>query len=736
MKKLNSKKLLSEVNFTKNDKIKTILKDLFLSSFFVFVFSFYLKTINPEYSLFSKTYYTSLFFSYLIFFLLLSKSKKTPRSTFIFIPTVGISLIILAINLFPNIRGNNILTEIIFLFSIFLLIIFTKIITLKNLKEKITSKKLDIAIGILFLIFIIIQIIQIFNSGIGTDEGNSLYTAKLLLENKFALYKDFWAREPVAIFFLIPYLKIFGISIVKLRFFVLIINTLALLVLFLIAKKYFNKLSQILILFFSILIINNTFNIYAGIFYQFWTLLSIFLIFLILKFSEKQSPKMLFFIALTTGISILCYKGFMIFWIIIPACLFFILNKNLKKTLSKSLLFLVSSLLPILAFYFYYSLKTDFYHIYKIILHDVFLKAFSILILILLAKFLTQSIKIQNYFKKNKPNNLIFYLLFSSIIISIFFFVKNPDSASIFWGGFVNEAFYFIITFLTIFILIKNRYRRLLALLTSTFMLFLLNFFGFGDSGFISDLEPKELNILTFFQILLIIYLFIVSRQKNNLLIEDKKTKIILVSASFLYLGFFFGGYQMSARVLMILPIYPLFFIFILNLLAKNKLNSFVLFSFTILNLLFLLATNYLFLLKNNSYKIYDIKDFQTSINYLKENASEKDFVFSGDTALLSEIKAENSLSLTSPWNFRDKQNPAYLYEEMNSNYDNMANQNKEHLLIQMNNNKPKYIFGSGRLTFVTFFNNDESIKLKEFLENNYDKAEEFGSIKIYELKN
>jgi hypothetical protein len=726
---------------------KILIKDLLITSSFVFILSFYLEKINPEIIKLTTIKTISLFF--VVFFLSSILALKKSKIFYFLLSIINLSLLILFLNITNLLNLTETIQEFIFVYFILssVFFIFSIIKNTDSMKELLIQKTKskpnflkngNLTILSLFLIFIAIQITKIFSNGIGTDEGNALNVARLILQDNLILYKDFWAREPMGVFLLIPHLKVFGISLISLRFFVLIINTLAFFLLFLISKKYLTQLSQIIILFIGILIANNTFNIYAGIFYQFWVLFSILIIFLILNLSEKFSTKKLALLAITTGFSILCYKGFMIFWIIIPLCLFLIFKKNIKKTLNYSLLFLGLNLIPILIFFVYFSLKTDFYHIYKILLSDVFIKLFIIISALLFSKIIFKLKPLKNYFQNIKFNNLFFLLGSFSIIISIIIFLTQKGSAEIFWGGFSNEAFYFIVSLITILILIKNNWKRFAILILSLIFIFLIFYLGFGNTGFFGTFNNKELSVLTILITFFLLSLLFFNSKKNILKDIQLNDKIILTSALVLYLGFFFGGYLMPARILIILPIYPILLVFIIKILSQNDITKKTFSLFLVLNFSFLFFTNYLFFFKGNSYKIYSKKDFNNSVQFLKKNTTEGDLIFSSDTAILAEIPATNLIPLTSPWNFRDNQKPHYLYDNINPNYSKILNLDKKVLLEKMIEKKPKYIFGNSRITFFTFFNDNTEVEqeMKNLLEQNYEKVEEFGDIKIYKIKN
>jgi hypothetical protein len=738
--------MIKELFQKKLPEIKILLKDLLTVSSIIFTLSFYLEKINPQISMFLISKNVSLFF--VVFFLSFLLTLKKSKISYFLLSIINFSLLILFLNITHLLNLTKIIQEFIFAYFIlssvfFIFSIIKNTDSMKELLGQKTKTKSDflknrnLVIFSLFLIFIAIQITKIFNNGIGTDEGNALYTARLILQDNLILYKDFWAREPMGVFFLIPHLKVFGISLISLRFFVLIINILAFFLLFLISKKYLTQLSQIIILFVGIFIANNTFNIYAGIFYQFWVLFSILTIFLILNLSEKFSTKKLALLATITGFSILCYKGFMIFWIIIPLCLFLIFKKNIRKTLNYSLLFLGLNLIPILIFFIYFSLKTDFYHIYKIILGDVLIKLLIIILALLFSKIIFKLKPLKNYFQNIKFSNLLFFLGLFSIIISIIIFLTQKDSAKIFWGGFSNEAFYFIVSLISILILIQDSWKRFIVIILSLVFLFLIFCLGFGDTGFFGTFSDKELSLLNTLIVIFTISLFFFNNKKNILKKISPSDKIILTTTLILYLGFFFGGYLMPARILMILPIYPILLVFIIKILSRNDITKKTFSLFLILNFSFLLFTNYLFIFKGNSYTIYSKKDFNNSVQFLKKNTTEGDLIFSSDTAILAEIPATNLIPLTSPWNFRDTEKPHYLYDNINPNYSKILNLDKKVLLEKMIEKKPKYIFGNSRITFFTFFNNNTEVEqeIKNLLEQNYEKVEEFGDIKIYKIK-
>ncbi|MDZ7611992.1 MAG: hypothetical protein U5L10_04475 [Candidatus Moranbacteria bacterium] len=742
--------------------IKKFSFHLLVSSIVVFlVFSWF--EFRKEGSVTGHFNYGRLLFLPLIslFLFFWEKIKRTIDSKRLLFEVVGYILVLSTLLYFIafkiifapfsfHVSISDTLFPFLFLFSVFFLIriIINRqdcLIKLLGTDKDKASKRIkgikieNVVIVLLFTAFAGIQLFQIINTGVGTDEGNALYAAKLILHENLSLYKDFWAREPGSVLLFLPFLEIIGTSLAKLRILVALTNLGAFFLIFLISRRYLNKTCQIISLIAGILLVNNTFNIFAGTFYQFWVFLSLLIIYLILLYQEnKKSLKILILLSLIMGASVIFYKGFMIFWLIVPASLFVMFLKDNKEFLNKALAFLSVSILPLVFFHGYFSLQTDSSHIYRIITGDVFVPFLLMFSSLLFLRLLLIKLPSKFYLEKIQFKTIYFWAVAFTFSFSIFYLLFSKSAIDSFWSGFGLEAFYFLATILAISVFIFQGRKRTLLLILATIMLLLTNIFGFSDNGFFTRLSINQTQAAVALQTVYLFFLIKFALEtKSSLDIKNNKLKILLISSLILYLGFFVGGYVMPARVLMILPIYPILFVFFLHAAAQNKkLAKVLIFIFTI-NLSALLFTNYLFACNKTSYTIYDLKNFESAVRYINAETDEDDLVFSGDTAILSEIRAKNATFFTSPWNFRERMEPHYFYPGIEKKYPPFSRQRKEEIFALLQENNPVFILGSDRLTFKTFFspaNHKSNEPLSNFLANNYKLVREFDNIEIYKL--
>ena len=181
------------------------------------------------------------------------------------------------------------------------------------------------------------------------------------------------------------------------------------------------------------------------------------------------------------------------------------------------------------------------------------------------------------------------------------------------------------------------------------------------------------------------------------------------------------GGYLSPGRFQSIEILLPL----ILSAFILLKMNKKYLFYTLILSggLLTLYACSNL----PNDYTFYSMKDFRESVDYLNSIAGAK-IVFSGETAILSEINHSSLINFYSPFQLRNLED--YYYPKSLKNENNLTN-TREELIKKLKNERPSYIFGSERGTFILFNDYD----LKFFLSENYFLEKQFGRIKIYKLK-
>ncbi|MDK2907727.1 MAG: hypothetical protein PWQ87_185 [Candidatus Woesearchaeota archaeon] len=575
-----------------------------------------------------------------------------------------------------------------------------------------------------FVLFMIIQIYKIYHTGIGTDEGNFLYTTKLLFEGK-TLFLDFWSRESGSLLFLIPWFKIFEISIINLRWFVFLIHVLIFILWYLFLKEISNhKKINITILLISVvsLSFNATLDLFQGIFYQLGNLFSVLILYLAYKnYLKENSSLFIFLIGFLTGLAILCYKGQEIFLVIIPLMIIFKNKEKWKKTFNESLMFFISLLIPILTYWIYYSIKTDFFHIYKIVLNDVFINLGILSLIFLSICLILSKITPKKIFEKER------LIILTNILILLTFIYELKTEPEIFFSSFYGgiilsfPVILFSMQFLNLYVLTK--YRKILSMVYATINISVL-IFGFGSRGFFTFVPSFYHYLacsLVIIHTIFLIYYGIYSK-KDRMYKDSKKSGLILVFDFWLIVSTL-GGYLMPTRFQTILIFFPLILILIYFTNFKSKrLFSFILF----------LSVSFSFYININlptDYTFYTIEEFDEVEKYLKKNF-DNESVFSLDTAILASLDNKNVISFHSPFHLREEKD-IYFYEGLNKKYKNYdISLTKSEILDKLNEDKPKIIFGAWRSTLRIF----EENKWKEFLEENYKIEKKFGRVKVYQI--
>ncbi|MFA5125800.1 MAG: hypothetical protein WC462_02235 [archaeon] len=589
-------------------------------------------------------------------------------------------------------------------------------------------------VGIL-IVFLIIQIYKIYTTGIGTDEGNFLYTAKLILEGK-SIYVDFWAREFGVLFLLIPWFKFFDITIINLRFFVFVTKVVLFFLLFFLLKSmnFKNKKDLFILFIFSILISLETgmFAVWHGIFYHFYFLISLLLVFLIYKvFIEKKLKYNLFSVLLFSflvSFGIITYKPLLCFVFIL---LVFVEITD-KSRRNSNYLFISVVLIMLIFFWIFlsYFLKNSYYHIFRVFFIDIF---FYFFILVGVYFFIIIILKLipyfYSFFQKNyvELNYTEIFVSFLPILIVFFgiygFFMKNAFFTSITYGLALQYSFILIILEFCNIFLVSKRKRFFVRFFYIVLNIFLI-FFSFisVDKYTLVNLDNRLFYLIP---IILFTLFILVYKFNNDLKIIDKQkySFILILFILILFLPNVVGVWFPT-------KFQQLFFCSILLFPLLNKQVK----RIVILSFIFTIIIN---LSYTNDYFIYDINDFDSSVNYLN-NFDSNDSVFSSDPALLSEINLKQIILFQSPSFFRFNSTvesnvgeSIYNYTELEDLFPNSdVSLDKNSFFNKIKTTKPVYIIGS-HLTFNIFSNKI----LKNFLYENYDLNNRFGKIYIYKLK-
>ena len=575
-----------------------------------------------------------------------------------------------------------------------------------------------------YIVFATIQVYKIYTTGIGTDEGNFLYTAKLILQGN-TLYLNFWARESGSLIFLIPWFKIFEISIINLRWFVFLIHTVIFIIFYLFLRKISNnKKANLIILLLSIIILqfNADLDIFQGIFYQIGSLFSILIPHLSYKYylSKSNFPH-IFLIGILTGLAIFSYKGLQIFLVIIPVIIIFKNREIEKNTIGQTLAFFISTLVPITIYWVYYSLKTDFFHIYNVILEDIFFNIGILLLMFLIINIFLIRKQLKNLLQKNF---LIILTNIAILLAIIYSLIREPERLffSFYSGVFLGFPFLiFLLQSLNLYSL--DVYRKALSLSYALFNILVL-IFGYGSRGFFTQVPEYYHIIATVFTSLYTIYLIIYgfSLTKNRTFEDGNKWLLVLIFNLWFVISIV-GAYLMPVRFQTILIFLPLIFVLISSIKIRYKyLFYFILF----IGLLFSISIN---LNLSNDYTFYSYKEFEESISYMQNNFSGAT-VFSLDTAILASINNKNLILVHSPFHLREEED-IYFYDGLKDRYTEYdISLTKSEMLEKLEEERPEVIFGAYRSTLRIFDDKD----LGEFLEENYEEEINLGRIRIYKL--
>jgi len=588
------------------------------------------------------------------------------------------------------------------------------------LYKKFSKKEIIIVLCSIFILlsFIFFQFYKIYNSGIGTDEGNFLFITKLIQQNKIIFF-DFYSRESGPLLILTPFFKIFNISIINLRYLIFGIHLLTLYFLYnCLSQISKNKPKNLLIVAISSVVLSfgGPLEIYTGIFYQLQAFLSVLLIFLLLKYwfnNNFFSKKYLIWLGLLTGLGIITYKGLQIFWVLIPFTIY--LKQSSWKYYVKSIvLFFLTSIFPVLFYGFYYAYWTNIMRIYNIILSDVFLNFIILFGIFLIGATTFKIIKQEDNLTNNKEIWLI--LLNFIFIIGLTYNIMKDATLffSSFYGGLILQYSFLIIMLQYLTISQTYRYRRPLIfsyILTNLTIAVL----GFGSRGFFTDV-PITYHILStglfIFYNLILISIFIYPSTINKIYKNSNLLYICLILNIYFIITGLFGGYIMPTRFSSLLYFLPIL-ILSTSLIYSQKIIRVLIFITLILSACFSIFIN---IKLPNDYTFYSKESFEYVVNYIKDNIKTDKSVFSGDTALLSEIENKSIINFYSPWQFIDNQKENCLSGESYEFITKDVCLGPKEILEQIKLRNPDYIIGSWRSTLRTF----ENLEGESFLEQNY----------------
>jgi len=597
----------------------------------------------------------------------------------------------------------------------------------KSRKENITI----LAAIVLVLAFILLQLILMNSTGIGTDEGNFVFTAKEVMQGKEP-YNDFYTREAGSLLILLPIFSVFGATIETLRWIILFVHVLEVAIITFLAFKLTNsKKLTIASMFLAIILlqVNGPLDFYQGCFYQFSNLLSLALITIVLlKIFGKSNNDWGSTTLLTgflVGIDIICYKGSIILLGVIPFLILLGVNRTGKTRFSihDLVIFFASAMVPIAIYTAYFSIKTNLIHILQMVMGNV-IASWLFALIFLFAVF--------NIFKIKKIilsfDIVVFCLNMLFVLVIIFRMVLDyAGTVGSLYSGLVFINLFTLMTIQIFSIYFSGRFRKIIFYICFALNAFIL-VFGFGNRGFFSGppIEYYLASTVLFLVYNFVLFCFYLEKHEKQ---EHDKTIFLLGSALYLWLILFsIGGKLMPTRFESTLVLLPVLILIIFKIKSKASTLLRVVFILAVVLTIFMNST------LSNDYTLYSKSDFNSAVEYMNTNFDSNQTVFSLDTALLSEIPNKSMIPFYSQH--------VYIIEEEQSDYyypglreafmDRDIILKKDDVLERLMGITPKYVVGSSRATLRIIRENDY---LNSWFNDAYELKANFGRILIYERR-
>lgn len=199
------------------------------------------------------------------------------------------------------------------------------------------------------------------------DETGYMYQSYLISKG-YVPYKDFIPRAPVLLYFVAPFITIFGRSVIAVRFSAVLISTFNIFLLYLLVKKIGNhKIALYAAAFFAF----TPYNIRSGCMVR-TEILSTFLVTLATYMTVKalMDSKVYYLIiaGLVIGLSFYVRRTSWLFIFIIPLFIFsynlmkkenYSLKTNVKKTFKGCFIFIISTLMLMISLYLFLASMTS-----------------------------------------------------------------------------------------------------------------------------------------------------------------------------------------------------------------------------------------------------------------------------------------------------------------------------------------------------------------------------------------
>ena len=578
-----------------------------------------------------------------------------------------------------------------------------------------------------------IYITKIFNSGIGTDEGNTLNFVKLITDGS-QLYKDFWYREPLSAFlyWISNFYKLPFDQIYNLRIFVILIYTILIIVVFIFVKKIYDKQTALLTIILMGIFSPLFLKINWGLFNIVWFLCLVVLLFVLHKiYVGKINNLGLLLSGFLCGVSILNYKATQVFIILFLIILF----QKYKKVTVGFLVYLFGAGLPVFIFYLYYGVQSGLFNIYNIIIGKTLVFIIT-LVLVVSIIYLIQSQDYRFLSIRKTIKSIDYIEAFSVISILLFFLisVKNIINGMNLWPFLVESGnvliWLLVLNFLYFNSKYKYKYLKFVFLIIYTIVYLGIIIISYANPGYIKGIG-LFVNIAFAIGPLLIIFAMptLINAHKEKL--QTSFIKIVLIVSNMYLLSVWIGSNFIHSRFKYVLMIIPFIFAILLSEISKkNYENVFVFFVL----LFFLSGSSSLHLTRedHNDYVLYSKQTIDESISKLE--LAENDLIFTGDLYLSANVENENIFKGGTTWIFRNKNR---TFPEYRSKIKMSISTSKNDYAQIIKQKTPKYIIGSSRATFNIFFDEKDksNVSLSKVLKDDYTLMEKVKQISIYERR-
>ncbi|MFH1537188.1 MAG: glycosyltransferase family 39 protein [Patescibacteria group bacterium] len=685
--------------------------------------------LNIDYPLFFIGIIIFYFCLYLIdpkrFINILEKLKKLK---ILYLVLLIISSSLFVIKIFSEILDQKYISNFLVFFLLFLgLSLWSYWDNIINIFKKIRFKKYLWLILIL-IVGLIIRLIGAYYANANLDEGNWIYDAWMIAEG-LTPFKDFFSREPIYFYFTAPFVKLFGTSLFINRIFSAILSTITIVFVYLIGNKIKNeKVGLISALIFAITpaVVFASWDVGNGP--AFYLLTSI-IFYLFLLFLAKPKLWLAGLIGLLFGISIHFSRLAIFYYIIFPYIFVFYLipKTKIKQVIGNYLFFWIVSGLGLIPLMLYYVnlIGWDAFDVaygFTALLKGYAAGLVLFFIYLIIGKFIYPNKKIWNILKLIIILGIILFSIYSFFTIGIPYSYKFR----IIYNIFMQVTFLFLPIFLLLFNFIKNNIKNKKIswsiIGVSSFLLFLLNYYGFHLEQnlriFSTRPIPNNYEACYWLIFALLIFLFI------NLIY--KKIDIKITKNSLLF-------------PLLLLFLTPLSFYLIHVQINVSNFKSFivlgsVLCGYIIYKLhhhrLFMICLILLFFLNAGFYLQTDIRDRLWSqklisdvVQDIKANTRPNEEIYAAGTIFATEAHRRIALDISHPLIYGDE------HVDM-ANYEGLDSVPTPQEIADYLEDNVNYIVMDHR-TKMLFENNEELKKLQE--DGVFKKTKKIDIINIFE---